>query len=334
MPLGQHVVVVDGLEVDLAREQEAAIGEVRVALHRARHHQPYRVLDEAGMQVGLLDDEQLVGALEQLEHGRAHPVLGDLDQIAGVDLPAGADHQRRLRTLVVRRRRQQAEDLVHLAVVIARLGQPLGGPLADQALRAGARVEAAYLDSDHPPRAGAVDQRVADQVVDLLGRQARHRRHPGDRELGPDGHLRAQRLLALDHPGGDVLGQVLDVQRLADHHLVDGLGDGLGEAGHVHALLGGVEVDIAVDIGVVDELGPGVGDPDHLLDAGHTGSGQCQRHLGRRGLEIGCEAGRFRHAPKSRWTVASAICQAAHSRRSRERRRSASGLPPVWQVGQ
>ena len=86
-----------------------------------------------------------------------------------------------------------------------------------------------------------------------------------------------------------MLGELLDVQGLADHDVVDALGHRLGEAGHVHALLTGVEVDEAVDLGVVEELGAGVRDPDHLVDAGHSGAGQSEMDVGRGGLEVVCE---------------------------------------------
>ena len=68
--------------------------------------------------------------------------------------------------------------------------------------------------------------------------------------------------------------------------VVDALGHRLGEAGHVHALLTGVEVDEAVDLGVVEELGAGVRDPDHLVDAGDSGAGQGEMDVGLGGLEV------------------------------------------------
>ena len=84
----------------------------------------------------------------------------------------------------------------------------------------------------------------------------------------------------------DVLGERLDQERLADHDLVDRLAEDLGEARHVDALLGRVEVDGAGDLGGERLLAPFVADPDRLLDARHPGAGQADPHLGRRGLEI------------------------------------------------
>ena len=45
----------------------------------------------------------------------------------------------------------------------------------------------------------------------------------------------------------DVLRELLDEQRLADHDLVDRLVEELGEAGHVDAFLRRVEIDVALD---------------------------------------------------------------------------------------
>jgi hypothetical protein len=171
-------------------------------------------------------------------------------------------------------------------VVVAGLGEPVTGALAHQPLGARACVQAAHLDADEPAGALAVRERLADQVVDLLRLQVGDRRAPGDRELGPDRHLGANRLLPLDDAGGDVLGQLLDVEGLADDDVVDALGHGLGEAGHVHALLTGVEVDEAVDLGVVEKLGARVRDPDHLVDAGDPGARQCEMDVGLCSLEV------------------------------------------------
>ncbi len=116
--------------------------------------------------------------------------------------------------------------------------------------------------------------------------QAGDRRAALERVLRPDLHLGAQRVLAVDDVGGDVLGQRLDQERLADHDLVDRLAEDLGEPRHVDALLGRVEVDRAGDLGGKGLLVALVPDPDRLLDAGHAGAGQADPHLRRRSLQI------------------------------------------------
>ena len=79
----------------------------------------------------MLDDEQLVGPLQQLVDRRAHRVLDDRDEIVGVEAALGPDEQRPLAPLVVRRQRNEVEDPVD--VFVPRLGQPLGGAPADRA---------------------------------------------------------------------------------------------------------------------------------------------------------------------------------------------------------
>src|SRR6185437_5572839 len=52
--LGEHVVVVDGLQVDLPREDEVAVVEAGVTLERLLERDTDGVLDEARLQVGVL----------------------------------------------------------------------------------------------------------------------------------------------------------------------------------------------------------------------------------------------------------------------------------------
>ena len=68
-----------------------------------------------------------------------------------------------------------------------------------------------------------------------------------DRPLGADPDLRTQGALALDDTARDVLREHLDEQRLTLDDELDRLLEELREAGHVHALLVGCEVDRAID---------------------------------------------------------------------------------------
>ncbi len=83
--LSDDIVRVDRLEVDLLREDEVRVCQLRILVERAFQGDAHRVLDEAGLEMGVLDDEQLVGPLEQLVDGRAHRALDDPDEIDGVD---------------------------------------------------------------------------------------------------------------------------------------------------------------------------------------------------------------------------------------------------------
>ena len=83
--------------------------------------------------------------------------------------------------------------------------------------------------------------------ISWLGRPLRGRR--ALRRLdGLDAHLRAQRALAAERLARDRAGELLDVQRLADHEALDRLADLLGEARHVHALVQRVEIDRALEL--------------------------------------------------------------------------------------
>src|SRR5262249_61610650 len=93
---------------------------------------------------------------------------------------------------------------------------------------------------------------------------------------------------ALRHEGlrGEMSRELLDEQRLLDDALLDRLLEQLGKARHVHALLRGVEIDGAVDVGCDQLLALAVTDPDRLADAADTGPRQPDPHVRRRSLKI------------------------------------------------
>ena len=99
-------------------------------------------------------------------------------------------------------------------------------------------------------------------------------------------HLGDERVLALDDVARDVLGEILDEERVVVDDALDRLLEELGEARHVDALLRRVEVDGAVDRREDQLLACAAADANRLLDAGHAGARQAERHLGRRGLQI------------------------------------------------
>ena len=285
LPFGEHVVGVDRLEVDLAREDEVAVGQVGHRLERALDREPDGVLDEAGLQVRVLDDEELVRPLQQLVDRRAHRALHDGDEVVRVELQFGADVERAAAALVVRRERHEVED--PLDVLVAGLGQPLGGAAADEALRTRASVDPGRLDSDDPAHTVGRGRRDPDERDHLLRREPADRRRPAHGPLGRDPRLGTQRALPADDVACDVLRERFDVQRLGPDHSLDRLLEQLGEAGHVDALLLVREVDGALDLGRHHRLVALVPDPDRLLDARDAGARQRQPHLGRGRLEIG-----------------------------------------------
>ena len=110
--LGHDVVDVDRLEVDLPREQEVFVVELRQRVERVAQRMAHGVLDEAGLQVRVLDDEQLVRPLEQVVDRRAHRALGDVDEHLRVEILLGPDEQRLTAALVVGRDGNELEDLL------------------------------------------------------------------------------------------------------------------------------------------------------------------------------------------------------------------------------
>ena len=76
--LREHGMAVDRLEVLLAGEDEAAVAELREGLGHAPDHLANAVLDESGIEVGLLDHGHLVRALHELVDLRAHRLLDDV----------------------------------------------------------------------------------------------------------------------------------------------------------------------------------------------------------------------------------------------------------------
>ena len=151
--LGENVVVVDRLEVDLAGEHEVVVAELVVGFKRALDHEPHRVLDEAGREVRVFDDEELVRALEELVDRRAHRALDQLDEVLRVEPQVGAEVERPAATLVVGGERDELEDPLDVRVLEAGLAEPFGRLVADKALCARAGVDAGGLDADDPPRA-------------------------------------------------------------------------------------------------------------------------------------------------------------------------------------
>ena len=83
------------------------------------------VLDEARLEMGVLDDEELVGALQKVVDRRAHRALGDVDQDLRVEVLLGPDEERLASALVVRRDRDELEDPLDIRLVEARLEQTL-----------------------------------------------------------------------------------------------------------------------------------------------------------------------------------------------------------------
>src|SRR4051795_8965125 len=165
--LGDDVVLVDRLEVLLARRDERSVAELREALDDPADHLADAVLDEPRAPVRLLDDLGLVGALHQLVDLGAHRLLDDLQQARRLDRGVAgfgaADVEGAEPALVVSRDRDVLEDALDLVVREAVVLQTLARAPAKLFLRTGARGHALRLDADQPARAPLGGHRGSDQ---------------------------------------------------------------------------------------------------------------------------------------------------------------------------
>ena len=184
------------------------------------------------------------------------------------------------------RDRDQVDDPLDLPAVEPVLGEAFAGEPGDHLLGAGAGGHALRLDPGQGAGATRRGDRGAIEDVDLLGLLAGLRRLHRLRVAGRDRDLGSLAALPLAHLLGDVGGQHLGFERLAEDDLVDRLADDLLEAGHVDAGLLRVEVDEALEAGVEEVLGAVGLDPDHLLDAGDPDAGEADLGGGQRSLDV------------------------------------------------
>ena len=89
----------------------------------------------------------------------------------------------------------------------------------------------------------------------------------------------------------DPVGEHLHEQALAEHDVVDRLVEELGEARHVDALLVAGEVDGALELGRHQDLLGAPADPDRLVDPRHARAREREPDRRRRGLEVARRAG-------------------------------------------
>ena len=207
------VVVVDRLEVDLAREHEVAVGEVGQRLERALEREADGVLDEARLQVRVLDDEQLVGPLQQLVDRRAHRrARRSSTRSFGVQLPVGADVEGAAAALVVGGERDEVEDPLDVASskpasASRSAARPRTSPWAHgQALIPVASTPTTRRDAVLPVAAAIPIERDH-----LLRREPADRRRAPHRASGAVIRTSARkRALPADDVARDVLGERLD----------------------------------------------------------------------------------------------------------------------------
>ena len=259
---------------------------VEDALERDAH----RVLDEARLQVRVLDDEQLVGPLEELVDRRAHRALDDLDEPLGVEALRGADEERAAAALVVRRERDELEDPLDVAAVEARLEQPVGRRAADEALRAGAGVDPGRLDADDAPDAARATRRRSRSArpspASRAPSPASRARTGSARRSAPrrgSAPCRSTTRRATCSASSSTRSASSDPRRprspprRARGSGTCGRPSGRGSRSTVQSIVGGDQL-----------LAATVADADRLLDAGDADAREAERDLGRRRLQIRC----------------------------------------------
>ena len=176
---------------------------------------------------------------------------------------------------------------------------------ATQLLGAGAGGHPLGLDAGQGARAALGDDRRSAQRVDLLGREARGGGRDRLRIAGGDRHLGAEAVLLLANLLGDLGGELLGAQRLAEDDVVDRLVDDLLEARHVDAGLARVEVDEALELG--EEVAAGRSSPSGAPSTRITFSMprtptrvRLTSVAGRAGLNVGgagCNGSLYRSSP-------------------------------------
>ena len=278
-----HVVDVDRLEVDLLREQEVAVVELRER-RRARR--------ASAMAHGVLDEARLRGARARRRTARPAASAGRRSARSssarrcrrGPPRRGPARCRRRASAapaLVVRRDRDELEDLLDVVRLEAGLEQPLGGAVAHEALRARAGVDAR---SPRRRRRGAFRARDAAAIPQSVTISCVASRVTGvSRRIGHCARIhtsarsaswRSTTRLAICSASTST-----SSASLVDDEL-DRLLEELGEARHVDALLVGREVDGAVDHRGHHRLGVAAADAHRLLDAGDAGAREGERDLG------------------------------------------------------
>ena len=246
--LGERVVAMDAFEILLPRQHEIVVRQAMVDFQRAIQHLAHYVFHETRVAMRLVDDEELIGPLEQLVNLGTHRPLNDMHQIERLDLFLCADQQRAAAALIVGCQRDQVEDTARGCGVHSLLFlQQLAGIAADHILRTWASCQPVRLDAYQPPLPRFPGYCHADQRVNRLGRLAGNGRGLAHREFGAHLYFRGHRFLTLYHLIGQLCGEGLDVGRPQRYHLVDDLLKLVAEARHVNAGLFRRQIDEQID---------------------------------------------------------------------------------------
>ena len=236
----------------------------------------------------MLDDEELVGPLQELVDRRAHRALDDVDQILRVEVLAvptsSVPRPRWLCVAIGTRSRMRSTSSRESG-----LREPLRGAAATRPCAHGqALIPVASTPTTRRERVPVAAAIPISETISCVTRPVTGvRRRSGQRAtIRTSARSAPWRSTICER---DPVGERLDEQALAEHDLVDRLVEELREARHVDALLVAREVDRAVDLRGHQDLLLAAADPDRLLDPRHTRARERDLDRRRGGLHVADE---------------------------------------------
>ena len=263
-------------------------GSVSSASRRAWHG----VLDEARLQVRVLDDEELVRTFEQVVDQRSWSARRRRRALPRRD-PARCRRTASVARAGCASRSGRARGSSSTSSPSNPASSSARGAVAHEPLRARAGVDPGRLDADCPPRS-AFDAAAMPHSV-TISWQIRHRRAAVNRPLRADPDLGTS-ALALDDTARDVLREHLDEKRLVLDDELMASSKSSGNRDMWTPFWSGGEVDGAVDHRSHDRGGASTPDVDRLLHSRDARARQCERDLRRRCLKVVRELHAVRHA--------------------------------------
>ena len=234
----------------------------------------------------MLDDEELVGPLQEVVDRRAHRSLGDVDEHLGIEVLLRSDEERLAAALVVGRDRDELEDAVDVGRVEAGLERRSEARLRTRPCAQGH----ALIPVASTPTARRVPVSDAAAIPHSVTISCVARPVTGVRRW--IGHCARIHTSALSAPCRSttllaMCSASTSTSRASpvDDEL-DRLLEELGEPRHVDALLVGGQIDGAVDHGGHDRLGVATSDAHSFLDAGDARPRERERDLRCRSLKV------------------------------------------------
>ena len=305
----------DRFVVDLAREHERVVGEIRKHIERPAQDAAHDVLDELRITVRFVDDEEFVGPLEQIVRFARHRVLDDLHQIFGSNVGLASvtrtDQNRTASALIVGRDGQRVERPARIVLREPRLREFAQRMFVHHELGARARRHAFGLDTDHVTRAVAIRVCDRNERIRFLAALAADGRPAFESEVRAQPDIGAQRSLRRYDLVCDGDDHVFDPSGLLrPRENVEGRRfEQLRETGHVDARAIGREVGDHREFAVEDGVSAREGQMDEPPDARHADAVDREPDVGHFFLTVG------KKVQRARFLHDAALRQARHKRR-------------------